>query len=268
MLIGFSFFYTEKTTNMVLELDTIMIKIKEEAKSYSKESINAVISDNTIIPGISAKEVNINKSYKQMKEHGFYSSKYLVYDYKKPVISINDNKNKYIIKGNETKKMVSLIFIVQGNTKIDNILNILNSNNIKGNFFVDNIWLKNNIETAYLLIKEGHELGNLSINMDYSNSAFLWINSIIKKVLKQENNYCLKTNKISDLEICSMNDLYTISPLYIEKNPFINTKKELTKGLLIAYKLTNTLEKELNLIIKYIIAKDIAITTLSNHLME
>ena len=65
-LICFSFFMTEKTALVVSDMDEIMIEIKANYKNYKTEAINAIIEDNTIIPGICAKKVNINKSYKNM----------------------------------------------------------------------------------------------------------------------------------------------------------------------------------------------------------
>ena len=106
----FSFFVTEKTANVVNNLDDIMVEIKEKESEYKSEPIDAIIKDNTIIPGISGKKVNINKSYKSMKINGYFSDKLFVYDYTKPRVSIADNMDKYIIKGNPNKRMVSLIF--------------------------------------------------------------------------------------------------------------------------------------------------------------
>ena len=72
-LIGFSFFYTERTTSVVKELDDIMIKIKAEAPNYYKKVEEAIIKDNTIIPGISGREVDINSSYSKMRKLGVFN---------------------------------------------------------------------------------------------------------------------------------------------------------------------------------------------------
>ena len=62
-LVCFIFFYTEKNTSVVKELDDIMIKIKEVSPNYATKVIDAIIEGDTIIPGISGKEVDINTSY-------------------------------------------------------------------------------------------------------------------------------------------------------------------------------------------------------------
>ena len=62
VLIGFSFFYTDKVIEVIREEDEIMIKIREEKDNYSVKPKNATISGNTIIPGINGREVNAESS--------------------------------------------------------------------------------------------------------------------------------------------------------------------------------------------------------------
>ena len=69
----FSFFITEKTSLVVKNMDDVMISIKENMDNFKTKSIDSIIKDNTIIPGISGRKVNINKSYKKMKEYGKYN---------------------------------------------------------------------------------------------------------------------------------------------------------------------------------------------------
>ena len=65
VLFFFSFFYTEKVINVITEQDEIMIKIKENEEKNNIPSTNAIIDKNTITPGISGKETNIDKAVKQ-----------------------------------------------------------------------------------------------------------------------------------------------------------------------------------------------------------
>ena len=97
-LVCFSFFVTEKTATVVNNMDEIMIRIKTEKDEYKLENKNAMIEGNTIIPGISSRKVNINKSYKNMKNNGYYDENLYVYDYTLPDISLADNLDKYIIE--------------------------------------------------------------------------------------------------------------------------------------------------------------------------
>ena len=103
-LVCFSFFYTEKTTSVVKELDDIMIKIKEVAPNYNIEVKEAIIKENTIIPGISGKVVDINASYQSMRKLGAFNENYLEYESIKPKELLKNNLDKYIISGNNFKK--------------------------------------------------------------------------------------------------------------------------------------------------------------------
>ena len=66
-LICFSFFYTDKVMNVALEQDKIMISINNTKDDYKIDAIDAIIDNDTIIPGIYGKEVDIDKSYNNMK---------------------------------------------------------------------------------------------------------------------------------------------------------------------------------------------------------
>ena len=46
--------------------DEIMIKIKEEASLFSKSPKDAIINGDYIIPGVSGRNVDINKSYNEI----------------------------------------------------------------------------------------------------------------------------------------------------------------------------------------------------------
>ena len=268
-LVCFSFFYTEKTTSVVKELDDIMIKIKEVAPNYNIEVKEAIIKENTIIPGISGKKVDINTSYQNMRKLGTFNENYLEYESIKPKELLKNNLDKYIISGNNFKKQVSLIFLVDENSKIDSLLKILDKNEIKANFFVDGDWFEDNNDKVIELIKNKHIVGNLSYNRDYGNSSFIWMDTIIKKVGKQSISYCYKTDNKKDLDICALQKNYTIAPsLEIEDYPLINLKNNLNSGSIIAFKINNSLIKEMELIIKYIKSKDLEIVNLETLLNE
>lgn len=268
-LVCFSFFYTERTASVVKELDDIMIKIKETAPNYSIEVKEAIIKDNTIIPGISGKEVNINSSYQKMRKLGMFNENYLEYNYIKPKEQLKNNLNKYIISGNESKNQVSLIFLVDERSNIDSILKILDKNNIKGNFFIDGNWFENNNDEVVNLINNNHNVGNLSYDLDYQNSSFVWMDTIIKKIGKQKVSFCYKTENIKDLENCALQKDYMISPTTeISNYPLINVKNNLKNGSILSFKVNNSLITELDLIIKYINSKGLEIVNLEELLNE
>ena len=268
-LVCFSFFYTEKTTSVVKELDDIMIKIKEVAPNYKRQVEEAWIDGDAIIPGISGKEVDINASYQRMRKIGTFNEKYLEYEYIKPKELLKNNLNKYIVGANNIRKQVSLIFLVEERSKIDEVLKVLNNHEIKANFFVDGNWFENNNDTVIDLISNKHIVGNLSYNRDYGNSSFIWMDTIIKKIGKQKNSYCYKTDNKKDLENCALQKNYTISPtVEIDSYPLISVKNNLTAGDIISFKINNNLIKELDLVIKYIKSKDLEIVNLETILNE
>ena len=267
VLLCISFIYTEKTASVVKEMDQIMIEIKEYAKTYKVEPIEAILKDNTIIPGINGSEIDVNKSYQDMRMIGMYNEKYLKYKSIKVSNLLLNNKDKYIINGNPKKQQISMVFLVESRSNIEKILEIVNNNGIKVNFFIDGTWLENNNDTVMDIAREEHVLGNLSYNYDYSNTSLTWIDTVIKRFIKQENSYCIKTDD-NGLKVCSMNKNYTIEPIIINENPLINTKRELKNGAILAYKINSKLENELDLIIKYVQSKGLAIETLNVLLQE
>ena len=264
----FSFFITEKTALVVSDMDDIMVKIKEEADNYKTNGIDAVIKDDTIIPGVSSRKVNISKSYKNMKSNGYFNDRLFIYDYVKPKISIEDNKDKYIIKGNPSKRMVSLIFTLSGNEDITDILNILNNYKIKSTFFVDYVWYQNNNDLIKGMISSNHIIAPLMD--DYRDSDFEWMDMVIKKVNKQSVDFCYSINDNKDnLNFCSLKENYTIRPIIIkEKTPLVDIKNKLEPGSLMVLSNNSELKKELSSIIIYIKSKGYNITNLKDHILE
>lgn len=268
-LMCLSFFYTEKAVEVVKEYDDIYQKIVEVEKKYSIDSIDSVIVDDTIVPGISGKRINIDLSYSKMKRYGKYNESLIVYDEIKPTISISDNKDKFIIGGNESKNFVSLIFLVRDKTDVQYILKILNDKNISSDFFVDGYWIEKNME-LFNNIGSNHNIGNLSYNYDYSNSSFVWLDSIIKKKMKRDYAYCYTESKNKDvLNTCFKNNDYTVIPSIILKNNFLsNVKEELKSGSIISISITDDNKSELPILINYIISKGYKIQPLNEHLDE
>lgn len=269
-LLVFSFVFTEQTSMVVKDTDEIMIKIKENVSNYQTDAIDAYISDDTIIPGINGKTVNINKSYENMKRLGTYNANLFEYDVLEPNISIKNNYQRYIVSGNKSKNMISLIFLLDENSKVDNILEILKQKGVKANFFIDGNWLEKNNEKAKEIFQLGHNLGNLSYNQNYDSSSFLWMDTIIKKVINQKFSYCYVEDKKEDvIKICNMNKDYTILPNIILKDNYVsNIKNNIIAGSIISLKINDELESNLGIIINYIKAKGYTIETLSVHLSE
>ena len=264
----FSFFVTEKTATVVNDMDEIMIEIKSKKNEYNSDSIDAIINDNTIIPGVSAKEVNVNKSYKNMKNNGYFSDKLFIYNYTKPKISLEDNIDKYIIKGNPSKRMISLIFIIEKDEDIKDLLNVINNYNIKVSFFVNYNWFTNNNELVGNLIKKGHVVYPLM--EDYKDSNFEWMDMVLKKINKQNFVFCYntKTNQ-NNLDECILKNNYTIKPIEISENtPLLDIKEKLESGALLSLKVNKQIKKELSTIIIHIKSKGYKLVNLEENILE
>ena len=262
----FSFFITEKTTSVFENIDNIMIQIKENSAKYEIDSMDAIIDGDTIIPGMYGRVVDIKKSYKKMRNYGIYNENMYVYKNIKPNVSLMDNMDKYIISGNKRKRNISLIFIVDN--EIDDIINTLDNNNIKANFFIDDIWFNEHNDLVMDLIKNGHIIGNLSHNLDYSDSSFGWMDTIIKSLSTQKQGYCYYTDKIDDINKCNSYKNYIIKPIEINNNFLLEVKKHLDNGIMFSFKINTNNIKELNSIINFIKSKGYNIVNIEELLSE
>lgn len=264
-----SFFYTEKTVEVVKEYDDVMIRLKEYSSKEKNEAIDAKIDGNTIIPGIKGIQVNINSSYSKMKKYGVFNSSLVEYEYVNPQITLQDNMDKYIISGNPQKRMVSLVFLIDNDSNINSIIDILDKKNIKGNFFINNDWLNNNSKNLKSIIDKGHVIGNLSNNYNYLDSSFLWIDTVIKKIGKQKNNYCyFKEENLEELNMCALYGNYSIKPINIINYPYKEVREKLSSGSILAFKINPTLIEELPIIINYINSKGLIIGNLNELIAE
>ena len=264
----FSFFMTEKTAMVVNNMDQIMIEIKEKKDEYKSSATDAIIKNNTIIPGINGREVNINKSYKNMKSNGYFSEKLFIYDYTKPNISLSDNIDKYIIQGNPSKRMISLIFIVKALDNVNDILNIINNYGIKVTFLIDYNWFSNNNDIIQEMVKSGHTISPYL--EDYNDSNFEWMDMILKKINKQSTVFCYSLDdNNSVIDNCKLKGDYTIRPILISlKTPLVDIKSKINSGSLFLLNINSELKKELSTIIIYIKSKGYKLANLEEHILE
>lgn len=256
-LVIISFVYTEKTTMVVREYDDIMINIK---KQKNIEKIDSIIVEDTIIPGILERKINIDESYMNMKKLGYYKNELLVYEKIDNKNSLKNHLDKYIISGNKSKNMVSIIFDLDWNSNINKILEIIEENNIEVSFAVNDEWINSNNELL-------NEISKKHTILIKEKNNFNWVNMTIKKVLKKQT-YCFTNEKDEDLlNICKNKKINTILPLEIN-NYLIETKKNLTSGVLLSYKVNSNLENNLDMIIKYIKNRGYTISNIVEHLEE
>ena len=112
-IVVFSFYLTDFITDLAINSNTLMQNIRNNSVNYEVLSVDAIIDDNTIIPGIKGKKVNEMESFINMKDFGSFNTNYLIYDDIKPDISLEDNYDKIIISGN--KKIRQITFLIKDN---------------------------------------------------------------------------------------------------------------------------------------------------------
>ena len=109
ILFIFSFLLIRSGSFLIRENDKLMKIIKEKQSIYNQEPINAIITNNTMIPGISGKRINLEKSYQKMKRINEFKESLLVFDEIKPSNSINNIYDKVIVSGNQRINKISII---------------------------------------------------------------------------------------------------------------------------------------------------------------
>lgn len=268
-LICFSFIYTDKAITVLKENDPLMIEIQSNTDKYQQKFINATIDDDTIIPGIYGREINLNKSYNNMKKTGLFNEKLLIYDNIKPEISINDNYDKYIINGNKTNNKVALLFIIEDNKYINQLLKITESYNTNINLFINTNYLNENISSLYKISKN-NQIFNYGSNGIYKKELLILGNNIINRNTNNLSNYCLaKEKKLDTIRICSENKMYTILPsIIINDNPYNEITNKIEKGNIVLFELNKYTLNEISIIINFINKKGLSIVKLSELLSE
>ncbi len=114
LLFIFSFLYLKNTSRYIRENDHLMKIIKDKQDIYNISPIDAIITSHTMIPGISGKSINLNKSYNNMKRVNKFQESLLIYDEIKPNKTIYNIYDKVIISGNPKINKISIL------TSLDN----------------------------------------------------------------------------------------------------------------------------------------------------
>lgn len=247
LLIGlatFSFYFTDQILTFIDNKSPIMKEIKASINKYNVQAVNATIKDNTIIPGCNGKKVNPRSSLMKMEDFGSFNETFLVYDEITPKISIKNNKEKIIIKGNAQKRGVSLV--------------------LEPNDNVEAYLLKNNIN--YDLITNLNS--NLTQKREYINTEsneknYLNLESILKSK-KLNNDICLLN--YSNIKMCKEKKKYLVS-FSIEADNIYNVLNNITSGDIILIKQGFSVDN-IRLLIKEISSQDLKILYLSELISE
>ena len=269
LMVG-SFVYTEKVGTTAKLNDTLLTEIKSKKDGYKENAIEPIINDDTIIPGVNGKEVDTEKSYEAMSKIGYFDDKLLVYKPLEVENTLDKNKDKYVINGNNTKMDVTLLFKVDNNDDITYIIKLLNQKEIKATFFIESKYLEKHHNQIIKLVQNGHTVGNLSNNEDYEDSDFVWMKTILTNIGPQIYNYCYteKPNK-EILKICSIQNSITIMPqIIIKSKPYLNLKKQILPGSIVSLEVNSALNNEIETILNYISSKGYNIKSLEELLKE
>lgn len=189
ILLIFSFYYINETNKFLVSNSELLKEIESNSTNYGTSYVNAVIYDEYIIPGVNGSEVNIENSYASMSPYNTFSEYFLVYNEITPEISLYDNLDKYIEKGNPSKRVISLVI-----DKNKDVLNYINNQNVIVNK-----------TSAYTVKNES----SLCILTNYNELACKENNYILVKV----NTYITNENFV---EI--KNSIYSGEILYIDND--------------------------------------------------
>lgn len=268
VLIVFSFFYTDKVVEVIRENDSLMLELKKVEDLYKVEAVDGVVSDDTIIPGLNGRSINLDKSYKKMKEVGVFDKSLIQYDVIKPKISLESNKDKFIIKGNNNKQMVSIVFILDSDKYLDRLEDIAISKEFFVNYFVSYDYLVSN--STMIANMKNREIYNYGDNGKYTPDNLIFANNLISRITKNDAIYCLSGERSSSvIKLCSDNGLYTISPdIVIVNNPYSEVKNKVSSGSIILMEMNNDTVTEIGIIVDYIRGKGLKIGSLSSLLSE
>lgn len=267
-LICFSFYYTDTAVDIVKRNDPIMKEIQSVSREYYKDSIDATLLDEGIIPGVSGTQINIDKSYEKMKKYGSFEKSLLVFEEVTPSITTSKTYDKYIVRGNSTFQKVSLIFKIDDITYIDEVLDVLKEKNAKTTFFITSEIIKNDIDILEKIYLTGNSIELLSSN--YSSNDINGTNKILKNLINEKAKYCYSETKNNDiLSSCKNNKMHSIIPNIITTNfPYNQIKNNVTSGSMISLSSNINTLRELSSIINYLNQKGYKIVTLEELLDE
>lgn len=239
----FSFYISDMAILMVENMSPIMKEVKTYSNNYV-EPVNAIIEDNTIIPGSNGSKLNERESYLKMNEFGTFNETFLVYDFIKPDISLYDNLDKIIINTNKSTE-VSLIVL---DDKFES-------------YFKDNKISYTKVIKDYDNLDPTGSYINGNVDVDKFNK----LNSYLKKN-KLNNKMCIVD--YSNIASCKSNKAFIIKPtIEITHSNLAGVKKNIKGGNIIL--LNSNLElSEVKVIISHIKYNNLSIIPLSDLIKE
>ena len=270
VLVLFSFYYTDKSVDIVKRNDPEMKEIIYNSDNFKIESVDAITIGDTIIPGMNGIEVDIDESYKRMKQVNGYYESMLMFSEVIPDESLLEQYDKFIVSGNPFRSDIALLVKVSNITNLERIYKIFLGKNTLATFFIDGSVIENNMDLIYEMVSDGFQLENYGYNDVYSEDNFRWTNNMIFSLTNLEPKFCYSEYRNYEvLELCSKNKMYTVNPtLNVTNNPFYTVKNNLKEGNIISLNLTEETVRELPTIISYINQKGYNLVTLNEIVSE
>lgn len=267
-LICFSFYYTDSAVDIVKRNDPIMKEIVSVSHLYEQDSIDAILMNNNIIPGVSGIKVDIDKSYEKMKKYGSFDAGLLVFQEVVPAVSTSNTYDKFIIKGNNNKQSVSLIFKLKNTSYIDEILDVLKNKDVKVTFFITADILYNDVDVLEKIYLNGHQIELLS--KDYTKMEIKKVNKTMKALIGNKAKYCYSESENNTLiDNCKSNKMHSIIPTIITSNfPYSDIKNTVVTGSMISLNNNINTIRELSSILNYLNQKGYKIISLEELLAE
>ena len=241
----FSFYYTEKMSNIIINNSSLVMQINENVDKYNILPVNAIIDENYIVPGINGSNVNVIKSYNNMKVQDVFNEYYLVYDKVIPNVNLENNKDKIIKNGNRVKNSVSIL--------VENNIDVIEYSKEK------------NISITRLINYDSYDkyAKYEQINNDFNNYKK------VEKLLNNNNinkNICLINS--SNIDFCKENKKYLVDKT-IELNNYnlSDIKNNIQSGYIIFIS-DNVNVTDYKILIKQIYYQDLDIISLSTLITE
>ena len=217
-LLFVSFYYAERVSKLVINNSQLMQKIKIESVNYNKPSGDAIILEDSIIPGQNGIIVDELASYYQMKGSNIFDSSKIVFKQLKPNISVKDHKD-LIINKVSTSKGISLVF--KDNKQI---LEYLKNNNLIITRLVTIKTFDKNNKYEQISIDENVDkfLDKYKLNKHICFNNYLSKNDCIKK-----NKYLVNSTYNINGSIGLKNKVISGNILYLDDNLSTNDIKYL-----------------------------------------
>lgn len=239
----FSFYFSDRVILYIESKSPIMQEIMSVSDSFKSEPVNAIIKDNTIVPGKNGKVVNERESYLKMNDFGAFNNTFLVYDDIKPDVSLYDNLDKVIVGGADNNSVALIVLEDEIATLLD----------------------KEDILYTKVIYEVDEVLNGAYINGNTDKSNFKELNSFLKRK-KLNDKLCLVG--YSNMALCRDNKYFLISPtltVYSSNLAYAKTQISGGKIILLGNGLNST---EVKIIISAIKHRDLTFKYLKDFISE